>query len=83
MKGSKPKMIGLKEVLVVALICSSTTLACFGGSDAPEGAASDFCQICVDMVTKANGMDVMDSEEYLRHVSMKTCSGWLLVLDMS
>ena len=72
MKGTKPKMIGLKEVLVVALICSSTTLACFGGSDAPEGAASDFCQICVDMVTKANGMDVMDSEEYLRHVSMKT-----------
>ena len=64
------KMVGLKEVLVVALLCSCMPCwACFGGSDAPEGSFSDFCQICVDMVTKANGMEVMDSEEYLRHVS--------------
>merc|ERR1711962_1580450 len=62
------KMVGLKEVLVVALLCSCMPCwACFGGSDAPEGSFSDFCQICVDMVTKANGMEVMDSEEYLRH----------------
>jgi len=60
-------MIGTKELAVLILFFSSTSWGCFGGSGAPEGAVSDFCQICTDMVTKANEMDIMESEEYLRH----------------
>ena len=62
-------MIGTKELAVLILFFSSTSWGCFGGSGAPEGAVSDFCQICTDMVTKANELDIMESEEYLRHVS--------------
>ena len=69
-----PKMIGTKELAVLILFFSSTSWGCFGGSGAPEGAVSDFCQICTDMVTKANEMDIMESEEYLRHVSW--CKLW-------